>query len=334
MRMKRIFSIFARDLKSSVREFLLLYIILAPLLITVGFKFFIPGVNAVSFNFAVDKNIGNNAIMEFENYGSVEILNDREAILKRVNKIDDITGIYIDEKGNYEIILEGSEGEKPKLIASQIINQITTGNESGINVSFSHINATMSPIVIFVSASMIILAIVFGGIVIGLNIIEEKEALTVSALSVTPMSKIEFILGKSLIGIISPIVQVFIILWILNIMDVNFLMILVMILMSSFVAIILGFLIGVLSSNQIAGIANMKFLLIIVSASVLGAILLPQDKQFFVYWSPIYWSTTGFMNIVSKTATWVIIGQYSLWIALLTIIIFFIFKNRIRKGLS
>jgi ABC-2 type transport system permease protein len=68
-------------------------------------------------------------------------------------------------------------------------------------------------------------------------------------------------------------------LWILNLPNINKLMILIIILASSFITVIFGFIMGVISSNQIAGIANMKIGFLVVSASMLGAILLPHDKH-------------------------------------------------------
>ncbi len=46
--MKRVFSIFIRDFKSSIREFLLLYMMVGPLLLTFGFSLFIPSSEAAT----------------------------------------------------------------------------------------------------------------------------------------------------------------------------------------------------------------------------------------------------------------------------------------------
>ena len=331
--MKRVLSIFKRDVKSGTREFLLLYIILAPILIAIGLRFFIPSVNAISFQFALDEQINSEVVEIFEKYGKVETLEGRIAIEDRVNKVDDIIGITRNIEGKFVIILEGNEKENSKYIAHQILNKLE-GKTVDIHASFSDIGAGMSSIAIYGTSSVIIMGIILSGMVIGLNIVEEKESQTMSALSVSPMSKIEFILGKSMIGFVLPIVETMVVLLVLGISDINFGMVLVMTAVSSLVAIIMGFLMGVLSNNQIAAIANMKFLLIIVSASFIGAVLLPQKMQMFLYWSPIYWSAIGLIGIVVNTASWGLIGQYSLWIIILTVFVFLIFKRKISKGLT
>ncbi|HYE12135.1 MAG TPA: ABC transporter permease [Patescibacteria group bacterium] len=331
--MKRLLSIFKRDVKSSVREFLLLYIILAPIIIAIGLRFFIPSVNAISFQFALDKGLGKATIAEFQKYGKVELLDDRKAIEDRVGKVDDIIGVIQKQDNNYVVIAQGNENESTRVIAQQIIANMNN-SELGAAITYSDIGAKMSAITIYGASSIILMAIVLAGMVIGLNIIEEKESNTMSALSVTPMRKLEFIAGKSFIGLFLPIIEALFAIWILNLQSVNIVMLLAMTFASSFIAIIFGFLIGVLSSNQISGIANMKFLLLFVSASFIGAVVLPAETHVFLYWSPLYWSTIGLIKVITNAATWLQIIQYTVWIMGLTALVFLLSAGKIKKGLT
>ena len=260
MSIRRILSIFKRDLKSSTREFLLLYMILSPLVLTIIFRFFIPSVNAVTYKFALDRKLGDSVIEEYKKYGDVEVLEGRDSIEDRVNKVDDIAGITIDGEGNYVVILEGNENDSLRFVSAQIAGEMGREDKSDYGFVFSNIGSKMSPLRIFGAIAMIIMAITLGGMTIGLNIIEEKDTGTISALTASPMNRAEFIAGKSVIGVVLPIIHTFIILWILGITGANPLMIIVMTLVSSLLTIVLGFLIGVMSGNQIAGIANMKIL--------------------------------------------------------------------------
>ena len=330
---RRILSIFKRDVKSGTREFILLYMILAPILVAIGLRFFIPSVDAISFQFVLDERLNAEVIETFHKYGKVEISKNRMDIEDRVNKVDDIIGITQNEEGKYIVLLEGNEKESSKYIAHQILNELE-GETTTIAASFNDMGASLSSVAIYGTSSVIILAIVLSGMVIGLNIVEEKESETLSALSVSPMRRMEFILGKSLMGLLLPMVETMIVLWILEISDISLGMILVMTLASSLVSIIMGFLMGVLSSNQIAAIANMKFLMIIVSASFIGAVALPQNLHVFLYWSPMYWSAMGLINIVENNTDWGQITQYTLWIISLTVFMFFIFRRKIMKGLT
>jgi ABC-2 type transport system permease protein len=252
---------------------------------------------------------------------------------KRINQMDDIIGITQDETGQFVLIREGNESGESQWVASQIIDQLN-GGTSDVAFEYSDIGTKLSAVSIYGTGSVILMAIVMAGMVIGLNMIDEKEARTISALTVTPMSKMEFIIGKSLIGVVLPVVEAVLILWLIGMTNINFGMILAMTVVSSLVTIIFGFLIGVLSSNQIAGIANMKFLLVFLSVSVVGAMVLPAKQHFLLYWSPIYWSFIGLTEVITNTATWAAIGTYALWISVLTVVVFFLFRGRINQGVT
>lgn len=324
--MKRIFSIFKRDVSSSIRDFLIIYMICAPILLAIGLKFFIPSATSASLQFAVDERLGNTVIDEFEKYGNVETYASIGEIKNRINKIDDIAGITFNDEGEFRIILEGNESHDTQEVPRKIIRSLVSDDESGVNYVVKDIGIKMSPIAWVGGISLIITAITMGGILIGLNIIEEKESRTIMALNVSPMGRIEFILGKGIIGMLIPIIDVFLILWILNMLDVNLTMIFVMTVASSLIGILIGFLIGVISPNQIAGIANMKVLFLVVGMSIIGAILLPESKHFLLYWAPTYWSFIGLKGILLRTISWHSLGVYILWILGLTSLIFVLLK--------
>lgn len=330
--MKRIWAIFRRDLSSSFREFILLYMMVAPIMLALIIRFFVPSANSAALQFAVDGKIGTDAIERLEQYGSVEIYGDRAELEKRVRGADDIAGITKDASGNYQIILQGNEAHDTKAIPQMIIRDMISSQNIGVDFSVRDLGYTRSPVARIGAASLILTVLIVAGAVIGFNMIEEKDGQTLSALNVTPMRRFEFIIGKSIIGMLLPLVMVYLILWILDIWYINKGMIFVMTLVSSSITVITGFLIGAMSSNQIAGIANMKILLLPLGASVIGALMLPPDKQVFVYWIPTYWSFLGFDGIMKNSVTWGQIGVYAAWILGLILIMFLLLRGRMKKG--
>lgn len=331
--MKRIYAIIKRDLHSSIRDFILVYMMFAPIILAIGLMFFIPSTQSASLEFAVHENLGQEAIDIFNKYGNVETFPTLKDIKKRVNNIDDVAGIN-KEDGRYQLILEGNEGHDTEEISKKIIRNIVLGDKVNIDYIVNDIGIKMTPLALIGSISLLLMAIMIGGVVIGFNIIEEKESNTIKALNVTPMNRLEFIIGKSFIGTILPILQVFLILRILGIRDYDVVMVLAMTIVSSLLSIIIGFLIGVISSNQIAGIANLKIIFTILSLAIVGAVLLPQSKHFLLYWAPPYWSFMGFRHIILKDVTWSQLGIYMTWIVGLTLLIFIFFKRKLQKGLN
>ncbi|MTI65326.1 MAG: ABC transporter permease [Firmicutes bacterium] len=332
--MLRVISIFKRDFKSSIRDNMLLYMMIVPLLLALGLKLFIPSANNLTVKFAIDKSLDKEVIETFEKYGEVELYDNKDKIIQRVNKMDDIAGITLNENGLLQAVIEGNEQKETPGMAKMIIKNINRNDKGDLNFIISNIGYKMSPVASIGSASLIIVSIMLGGMIIGFNIIEEKENNTLNALTVSPMNRKEFICGKSIIGIIIPIIQSLLMLWILDLFHVNIFMILVLIVSSSLIAIVLGFLIGVLSNNQIAGIANMKGLMLLVSASILGAVLLDSSKHFLLYWSPLYWSFMGLHGAILEIITWSKVGINVLGTLITTNIIFLVAKKKIRKGLS
>lgn len=331
--MQQIIAIFKRDVVSSFRDNIIIYTIIAPFLLAVGLKLFIPGVNAASLQFAIDEKSGSEVISEFKKYGRVEVYSKVNEIENRVLNIDDVAGITKDNNDIFKVILEGNEAYDTKFIPYKIIRTLENNYEYDVDYVVNDIGFFASPAATAGTASLLIAVIIIGGMLIGFNIIEEKENQTIQALNVTPVSKFKIIAGKSLLGLLLPLVNIYIILGLLEMLDVNLLMVLAMTVASSFIALIFGFLMGVLSSNQISGIANMKLLSMVFSIVIIGAILLPADKQFFLYWAPPYWSFIGFKGIILKAVSWEQIGIYVGWILGLTGLIFLLLKNRINRGL-
>ena len=332
--MKRVISIFIRDFKSSIREFLLLYMMVGPLLLTLGFSLFIPSSEAASLQFAVVEGMDEAVISHFEGYGSVAVYDDIEALHKRVLDIDDVAGIVKNEENALAVVLEGNEGHDTETVPLKIIQDFQGNYNDDIVYTTSSVGETKSPLLIIGGAALMMTVIILGGIVVGFNIIEEKEAKTIGALNVTQMSKLEFVVGKSIIGFILPVIQIYLMTYILKITDIDFYMALLVIVTGSFTSAVTGFVIGAISENQIAGVLNMKIIYLVAAGSILGAMLLPDALQKFLYIIPTYWIFTGFRDIITLDMTWNMAGITAAWITGTTTVILLVVRKRIQKGLA
>lgn len=330
--MKRIFSIFSRDMVSNTREFLIVYILISPLLLALGLRFFIPSVDATTgLTFALDARVEEEIRVEFLKYGQVELYTDIEELKNRVSGIDDVSGVIKLRPGEYQLVSEGNESNQ---VGELILRNYSANPSSPIEYEFTDLGYELSPVASVGTVSLIITAIIMGGVLIGLGIIEDKESKIISSLNVTPLTRGEYIVGKSFVGLFITIIETYLILWIVQMTNIHLGMVLLIALVSSFIAVLSGFVIGVTSSNQMSAIATIKILFLPISISIIGAIVLPQNLQFLLFWSPIYWSYLGLYNIVVNSATWGQLGTYSLWIIGLTGLIFLLFKNKIRRGLA
>jgi ABC-2 type transport system permease protein len=305
--------------------------IVAPVILALALGFFISAADSAALQFAVEKSIEGRIIEELKKYGRVEIFDNIKEVQKRVWDADDVAGIVKSEGRDYRIILEGNETDDTKELSQMILQDILYPQNAGVNFNVRELGRKNSPVAAVEAASLFLMLFILSGAVIGFNIIEEKESQTLSALTVTPMKRYEFITGKSLTGVLLPLILGYILLWLLGIKDVDFGKLFVMTVFGTIISVVIGFIVGSLSSNQISGIANLKILAIVLSGSIVGALMLPEGKQFFLYLIPTYWSFKGFYGIFIGNITWNQIFIYNVCVVGLSIIIFTSLKKKLGK---
>jgi len=332
MSLNKIMKVFFRDVKSGFRDYLIVVMILVPLLITVGFKMFLPNVNQASLSFAVDATVESPLVEHLEEYGLVQEYG-KEELYKRVNRVDEVIGI-VKENGAYKIILEGTERADVERLVSMILDKYVAGDAAVVEAKLNTVGAKESPMKLYGTIFLVIFAVMINGMIVGLNIIEEKESKTISSIFAAPLTKLEFILGKGILGFVLSIVETYFILWYMEYPEHLGFPTLLMAIAATLSGLIIGYIIGLNSSNQIAGIAIMKIVFLPLTFSVIGAIMLKESLQFLFYWSPFYWVYVGFEKILGGTGTFggiIIDSTLVIGLCLLTMVIM---KRKIVSGLS
>lgn len=330
--MKRILFIARRDLKSGLRDFLVVYLFLAPVLFSLLLRLFAGGVAASPLRVAVFED-GAAIASALVDYAHVEQFATRDALLERVLRLDDVLGVVATSAG-HELVAEGNE--MPGTDAAVRLVLYRLGAEEGALpaiVEISDIGFTLSPFILQGGLLLLIMTTVFGGMLILLNLIEEKMSNTLSAMNVTPASRLEFILGKGLLGFLTPVLGGSMAVYLLGFRDFNLGMFLVSMVSLAFISLIIGFLVGVTNDEPISGIAAMKGVFVPVLASVLGAMLLAERWQFALYWSPFYWGYLNMNAILLGSATWGEVLRNSTIILVITGIVFAALRPRIARGL-
>ncbi|WP_367362630.1 ABC transporter permease [Mesotoga sp.] len=189
-------------------------------------------------------------------------------------------------------------------------------------------------ITVFGFSFVVIISFVLGGMIIGFNIIEEKESGALRALMVTPITKNELIFGRSILGVLIPLVHALLAVLIFDIPGIDLLKLIIVTITSSIIGVVVGFLIGVMSSSQMSGIANMKISGWLLLMPVILAFILPEGAQIIFYWSPTYWSFVSLRDILNQSSNWASFALQILWICATTAVIFILMKSRIKKGLQ
>lgn len=330
---RRILAITLRDVKSGTRDFLIIYVTIAPFLLALVLKALVPNVGATTIKIAVDNTIDQPMVDYLKDYAQVEVLYDTNEIEKRILKTDDIFGLQKkDEK--YKIIQQGNEKQGGLEIVEFIVNDYENkGINLPIDVKISDMGWKLSPLKQQGSNLLIIFISLFGGMIILLNLVEEKMDNTISAMNVSAVSKVEYIIGKGLLGFIIPLIGTFGSIFILGFEGINYGMIAMISLNISLISIIIGFSVGVVNNEPISAISSMKMIFLPVLASVFGGMFLAEKWHFLLYWSPFYWAYRALDAIILNQATWGLVLQSSGIIILITALVFAALSKRIRQGL-
>jgi ABC-2 type transport system permease protein len=175
---------------------------------------------------------------------------------------------------------------------------------------------------------------ILGGMIIALNIVEEKTENTISAIHLSPVSRLGFIAGKSLIGVFIPVVGSVLMLIITGFRDINFLHALIMVSTSCVISILIGFIEGINNDDVMTAAGNMKILFLPLFGSVAGIELLGDKWQPLFYWIPFYWTYKGNNLVLSSSDSWIDIIKYSGIVLGISLIMFIVLMPRIRKGLE
>lgn len=331
--MKKIVTIAGRDVKSGLRDFLIVYLTVAPLIIALLLRVFIGGAAEAPLTVAVFDD-GAPLSAELTPYVRVERYTSRAALVERVLRIDDVFGVIATPRG-YELIWQGNELPQSDEALSSLLNRFAYGEAPvPVKVVVRAVGRQMSPLKLQSAVLLIMFTTVFGGMLIMLNLIEEKMSNTISAMNVSPASRAEFIIGKGLLGFIMPIIGSLGALVVLGVDTFNPSMLVVSVVSLAFISLIIGFGIGVMNSDPISGIASMKGLFIPLLASVFGAMFLSERWHFTLFWSPFYWGYQSINGILQGQATWGSVAHNSLAILAITVAVFMLLRQRIARGLA
>jgi hypothetical protein len=181
----------------------------------------------------------------------------------------------------------------------------------------------------------ILLMTMLAGMLISLNIVDEKMDNTVSAINVTTISRTAWIFGKSMIGIMFTLIGCVLMILIMRVeTNVNFLQLLIFVFVSSLISIMIGFLQGLNSDDVMTAVGSTKLIFLPLALSVAGYEYLADKWQWVLYWSPYYWLYKGNIAIIDGSMTWLNLLLYGGIIVLISILVFVYTAPRIRKGLE
>ncbi len=332
--LKKIWIIFIRDLKVNTREFMTLYMMIIPLVFAVGINFLSPGVNDTTVNLALIKNENPEQAAYFNDFAHVELFSDEERVEDRVSGRDDVIGILPKDDGYY-IMTQGNEPESV-LEYAKLLNVL---HESDVQLEDARseiieFGYTVPPMKKMLVNILLLIISMLAGMLIAMNIVEEKMDNTVSAINVTPISRRAFILGKGFTGMIVALFSSIAVILITGFYTVNIGQAALVVFSVTILSLLIGFIQGLNSDDVMDAAGSVKLLFIPMAGSIAGYEFVTGNWQIFFYWSPFYWAYKANDMILSKSGTW---PQLILYIGIILVIcgaVYALLAPRIVKGLE
>lgn len=332
--MKKIWTIFHRDLKASLRDSMVLYILVMPFIIAVILNVLTASTSGTAMNVVVDPSVDKEVVAYLKTLGSVETVTDSNALMERVGRLDDIYGLSM-ENGDYLIHRQGNEKvEMQELLQMALDTRDHSELLTGVAVNVSDVGWILSPVKRYGGNLLAVFITVFGAMVLMINLVEEKQENTLAAMNVAPVERYEYVAGKSILGFLLPVIHVLGILMILNYGAIDYAKAAVVILALAVTSVIVGFAIGIRTDNVIGAISGMKMMFLPILASVFGAIYLKESLHFLLYWSPFYWAFQAMDRIILQTAAWRDVLIPTGIILLISAVVMLLLAKRIRQGLK
>ena len=332
--LKKIWNIFIRDLKVNLRDFVALYILLIPIIFGLGINALAPSVNDTTINLAMLESQDLVKIEYLEQFAKVEVFADIDDLTNRLEKRDNIVGIIADGTDSY-ILTQGNEPESV-IVFAKMVNSFNKLNSNVAETtatfeSFGHEEPPFKKMLVNISLLMIS---VLAGMMISINIVEEKMDRTVSAINISPISRTGFILGKSMVGIFLSVYGSIALLLITGYGDVNVGQTLLAILAVTILSLIVGFIQGLANDDVLNAAAGIKLLFLPLGAGVAAVEFVSEQWQPLFYWIPFYWSYKGNQAILSYSANWSQIITYTAIVLIISGGVYYFLLPKIQKGLA
>lgn len=332
--LRRIMTIFKRDLKVNLKDFISLYIFIIPVLFAIAINLFTPGINDTTINLALLEGENPEQVTYFKDFAKVELFEDIDSIKDRVKDRDDIVAILPDQE-RYYIMTQGNEPEGviefAKMLNSFYISDIQIEDT---NAEIKDFGRTIPPLKKQLVNTAILFISILGGMLIAINIVEEKVDNTISAINLTPTTRKTFILGKSIIGLLLAIFGSLVLVFITGFSDINLIQLFIVVFVSTLLSLLVGFIQGLNNDDIMNAAGSIKLLFLPLIAGALAIELLADKWQKFFYWNPFYWAYKGNDAVLSQTGSWGEILFYSSMVLILSIVVYLFLAPKIRKGLE
>ena len=320
--MKRMLSLMKFDLTNALRDSMVIYILVAPLLLAGAVRAFLPSFEASEVTYVVEVPssvaslsrspsaaelaeperqrlllASRNLSERLEAYGRVEVSESAERVRRRVLGTDDVGGFIIDPGADppFAIVLEGNEGDESEAVMQSVLLAASTPNAAA-EYTVTRTD-TRSPFREYASVGLVMLASLIGGLAVAFAMIDEKEQGVTRAFTVTPLSGLEYFAARGVLaaGVGFAVATVGHLILVGD--TVPFGRFAVALLVSAPMPLVVALLVGGIAKNQIQAVAVLKIVMMGYLTVPFVSIAAPRGWHWLFFAFPNYWMFRAFEDI-------------------------------------
>ncbi|MGV8153493.1 MAG: ABC transporter permease, partial [Alkaliphilus sp.] len=192
--MGKITNMIKKDFTVASRDRMMSIVFFYSIIFAFVIRMFVPTVEGAQVKFAIHEGVGDEIIMQIEEFGEVIVLDNVEDTYERVQRVDSVAGLVMDG-GKLQLVFEGNEPEGFIETNKIIINEITSP-AIPISIDYKATEEKGSILMDLLTVVLVAIATYMGGLVSGFTIVDDKETKTIRAIVVSPLNVYQYIISK------------------------------------------------------------------------------------------------------------------------------------------
>lgn len=287
------------DMANSLRDSIALFMLLMPIVLSVGARLLLPGIESAEPSYAVlASGAGGEALAgRLEAYGNVERLSDMAALEERVSRVDEVAGFYSLPDGGVGMVAEGNESAGYAAQLGSIAAAVAARPAPA--VAIERVGGNPFPLREFATALILMLCAMMGGLALSFPMIEEKESGMSRAIAASPANGYLSFAERALASLALYAVAALASYAVMEGFGPATPRVLVALLFGALLPPALALGLGGIAKNQMQAIALLKVLMFVfVGIPVISAIVDPAWRwPFWIF--PNYWMLESLRSAIS-----------------------------------
>ncbi|MBN2050400.1 MAG: ABC transporter permease [Spirochaetales bacterium] len=294
--MKKLLSLMKFDTVNALRDSMVIYILVAPLLIAGALRIFLPGFERAVITVAVQAASAEETAVaqEVERFARVEVYPDAEAVEERVGRTDSVGGL-VRRNGEWTILLEGNEDPASEAVMQAVVQAALRGQPAAKYTVED--TGNRSRLKEYASVFLIMMASLIGGLAVAFAMIDEKEQNVTRAFSISPLTPAQYFLARGLLAFLAGVVIALIGHLIMSGFSTSLAAFFLALIASAAIPLAIALLVGGLAGNQIQAVAVLKIVMLIYMTFPLVSIFTGPSWQWPFYILPNYWMFKVFESV-------------------------------------